>query len=40
MDKSKTFLVDAGVAAGLVLALLLVIGLDKLISSPVVNTPT
>jgi hypothetical protein len=38
MDKSKTFLVDAGVAGGLVLALLLVIGLDKLISSPTVTT--
>ncbi|HMF19198.1 MAG TPA: hypothetical protein VKE98_18455 [Gemmataceae bacterium] len=34
MDKSKTFWVDAGVAGGLVLALLLVIGLDKLVSGP------
>ncbi len=33
MNNSKTILLDAGVAAGLVVALLLVIGFDKLIPS-------
>src|SRR5260370_11610226 len=40
MNKSNTFLLDAGVAAGLVLALLVVIGLDKLFSSPATTQPT
>jgi len=39
MDKTNTFLLDAGVATGLVLALLMVIGLDKLISSPTTTAP-
>jgi hypothetical protein len=39
VDKSKTLLIDAGVAGGLVLALLLVIGVDKLTSSPSANSP-
>jgi hypothetical protein len=40
MNKSNAFLLDAGVAGGLVLALLIVIGLDKLISSPAPATQT
>jgi hypothetical protein len=34
MNKSNTFLLDAGIAAGLAVALLLVIALDKLIPGP------
>ena len=39
MDKTNTFLLDSGVAAGLVLALLLVIGLDKLMSGSTTTAP-
>src|SRR5579859_3889168 len=40
MDKSNTFLIDAGIAAALALALLLVIALDKLIPGPATGAPT